>query len=51
MVTIIYAASSGFISISFFVGGLKAEIFSCLFVLILGLYLNKNFAINFKRDI
>ena len=51
MVTIIYAASSAFISFSFFVGGLKAEIFSCLFVLILGLYLNKNFAINFKRDI
>tara|TARA_B100001027_G_scaffold216614_2_gene193520 strand:+ start:599 stop:976 length:378 start_codon:yes stop_codon:yes gene_type:complete len=51
MVTVIYATSSAFISFSFFVGGLKTEIFSCLFVLILGLYLNKNFAINFKRDI
>ena len=51
MVTIIYAISSAFISFSFFVGGLKIEIFSCFFVFILGLYLNKNFAINFKRDI
>ena len=51
MVTIIYATSSAFISFSFFVGGIKTEIFSCLFVLIFGIYLNKNFAINFKRDI
>ena len=51
MVAIIYATSSAFISFSFFVGGIKTEIFSCLFVLIFGIYLNKNFAINFKRDI
>jgi len=48
-VSIIYILASAFISISFFIGGITAEILSTLFVLILGYWLDKRYASNFHN--
>jgi len=48
-VSTLYIVSSIFISISFFIGGLKLEIFSISIILIFAIWLEKNFAITFDK--
>ena len=47
-VSFIYVVATFLISISFILGGIKFEIISTLFVLIIGLFLDRKFAIPFK---
>ena len=47
-VSLIYVVATFLISISFILGGIKFEIISALFVLIIGLFLDRKFAIPFK---
>ena len=49
-VSILYIISSLFISISYFIGGLKISIISFLMILIFGFWLDKKYAVAFKNS-
>ena len=49
-ISLIYILSIIFIGISFFIGGIKLEIISFIFVLLIGFWLEKNFAEKFSKS-